>query len=147
MEEKAARKPDEQRPIQKVKTESREDYLKSIYVFSHMCDGSIRSSELAEYMGLSKASVCRMVGIMKNEGLLIMNDDFSLCLTAKGEAEAAGVHEKYRFFEQLLLEAGVESRLACEEACRMEHMLSDESFRKLERYWNVTISTPIDPKP
>ena len=126
---------EEKRPIQKVKTESRGDYLKSIYVFSRMSDGSIRSSELAEYMGFSKASVCRMMGIMKKDGLLTMDDDFAIRLTEKGEEEARKVYQKYCFFEQLLMEAGVSAEMACDEACRLEHMLSDESFFKLKAFF------------
>ena len=141
MDRNSVRQTEGQRPLSKIKTESREDYLKALYVFSGMCNGNIRSYELAEYMGLSKASVCRMVGIMKNDGLISMAEDFTISLTEAGEAEAQKVYKKFRFFEEMLTIAGVEPSVACEEACRLEHMLSEDSFYKLRTYWGDRLHT------
>ena len=123
-------------PVYRIQSESREDYLEAIYVFSRMCDGKIRSSELAEYMGFSRASVCRAVAALKSEGLLTMDDSFLLELTETSKQEAVKIYDKHKFFEDLLIRSGVESATARAEACRMEHGISDDSFRKLSRAIN-----------
>ncbi len=121
-------------PMTKVSTESREDYLEAIYLLSNISDGKIRSSELADYMHISRPSACNAVGRLKNEGFLTMDDKFLISLTDAGEQRAKQVYERHCFFEKLLLDAGVAVELARTEACHMEHAISNDSFIKLKTY-------------
>ena len=121
--------------VPKRQSESTEDYLEAIYVLSGMCGENIRSSELAQYMSLSRASVCRAVRVLGSEGLLVMEDDFSIRLTEAGQSEAKQVYDRHRFFEEQLIRAGVDAAIAGEEACRLEHAISHDSFQKLRACW------------
>ena len=99
-------------PRNGVLTESSEDYLEAILVIRRL-RGSCRNVDIAERLGVSKASVTKALGN----------------LTRRGLAEATLA--KHRFFERLLAESGVDAKTASAEACRMEHCLSEGSFRKL----------------
>lgn len=124
-------KKDGESPARKIKEESREDYLKAVYVLSEVEERKVRPAELAKYMQFSKSSVSKALGILKAEGMLRVDENYFISLTAEGKEKARGIYDKHQFFRQKLLEAGVEETLACKEACRMEHAISNESFRKL----------------
>ena len=96
--------------------------------------GMVRSVGVARYMEVSKPSVCHAVATLKDGGFLTMDEDFSLRLTDIGREVAEQTYEKHCFFTRLLIEAGVEPRIAEQDACRMEHDMSAETFACLKRH-------------
>ena len=95
--------------------------------------GMVRSVDVARHMGVSKPSVCHAVATLKAGGFLTMDEDFFLRLTDVGREVAEQTYEKHCFFTRLLIEAGVEPRIAEQDACRMEHVISESSFRHLKQ--------------
>lgn len=110
---------------------SGEDYLKTIYTLFKE-NGTVRSLDVAERMGVSKPSVSHAVKLLREGGFLIMNADYTLHLTDLGREVAEKLHERHRYFTERLTDAGVDANTAEEEACRMEHTISDSSFHKLK---------------
>ena len=129
--EKKTVAPNGPRPFQRIQNESREDYIEAIYLLTQAEKRNIRSIELAEYMDFSKASISRAIAVLKNDGLVCVDDDRSLALTARGLAEAKRILEKHTYFEALLVAVGVDEETANREACQMEHVISDATFEKL----------------
>ena len=113
----------------KILMTSREDYLKAIYVLSKQMS-EVRSVDVASYLGFSKASVSRAVSLLSEEGYLYV-EVHGLHLTEKGQAIAEMTYNKYRFFSDGLIALGVTPQTAHEDACRLEHAISDEAFEKL----------------
>ena len=110
---------------------SGEDYLEAVLVLQRK-QGMVRSIDLARHMGFSKPSISHAVGSLKNGGFLIVDDDGFLHLTAIGQEVAEKIYERHRFFMEQLVAAGVDLETAEQEACRIEHAISDTSFRKLK---------------
>ena len=110
---------------------SGEDYLEAILVLQKQ-KGMVRSVDMARHMGVSKPSVCHAVATLKNGGFLTMDDGFFLHLTNIGREVAEQIYEKHRFFTERLIAAGVDPETAEADACRIEHVISDESFRRLK---------------
>ena len=94
--------------------------------------GTVRSVDVARYLEVSKPSVCHAVATLRDGGFLTMDEDYSLHLTDVGRDVAEQTYEKHRFFTELLIEAGVNPDTAERDACRIEHVISDESFRCLK---------------
>ena len=113
--------------------ESGEMYLEAILVLSKK-NGFVRSIDVSEYLGYSKPSVSRAVGILKNGGYIQMDKDGSLLLTESGRAIAEKIFERHTVLSRLLLKLGVSEETATEDACKMEHAISDESFEAIKRY-------------
>lgn len=110
---------------------SGEDYLEAILVLQKQ-KGMVRSVDVARHMDVSKPSVCHAVATLKNGGFLTMDDGFFLHLTNIGREVAEQIYEKHRFFTERLIAAGVDSETAEADACRIEHVISEESFRRLK---------------
>ena len=110
---------------------SGEDYLEAILVLQKQ-KGMVRSVDMARHMGVSKPSVCHAVATLKNGGFLTMDDGFFLHLTNIGREVAEQIYEKHRFFTERLIAAGVDPKTAEADACRIEHVISDESFERLK---------------
>ncbi|WP_270297008.1 metal-dependent transcriptional regulator [Eggerthella sinensis] len=109
--------------------ESAEDYLKAVLVLARE-HGFVRAVDVAERLGVSKASVSKALSKLERAGCIdIVCHDVRL--TSEGRAVAERILERHEFFWSLLVSAGVNERTADEEACRMEHCLSEDSFRKL----------------
>lgn len=123
-------------PMSKMSNESREDYLEALYLLTKQNGGAVRSVRLAEFMGLSRASVCRAVAGLREEGYIYMDTDYLIALTAKGMDEAKRIYRKHQYFESQLMAAGVDSETASAEACRLEHAISDNSFEKLLYFYS-----------
>ena len=113
--------------------ESGEMYLETIYVLSQQ-SGSVRSIDVAEEMGYSKPSVSRAVGLLKNAGLLLMDETGSLKLTEAGEEKAKRIYERHTVLSRLLMNLGVDEATATEDACRIEHYISDRSFEAIKAH-------------
>lgn len=113
--------------------ESGEMYLEAILVLSKK-NGFVRSIDVSEYLGYSKPSVSRAVGILKNGGYIQMDKDGSLVLTESGRTIAEKIFERHTVLSRLLIKLGVSENTATEDACKMEHAISDESFEAIKRY-------------
>ena len=109
---------------------SGEDYLEAVLVLRGE-KGSVRSVDLAHYLGVTKPSVSHAVGVLRGEGFLEMDADGLLHLTELGQAIAEDIYDRHCYFQKLLLSSGVEPEKAEREACRMEHAISTESYRRL----------------
>ena len=113
---------------------SGEDYLETILIL-HMKMGMVRSVDVARHLGVSKPSVCHAVAVLQEGGFLAMDEDHFLHLTEVGNEIAGKIYERHRFFTDRLIEAGVDPKAAEADACRIEHVISDETFRRLkEKY-------------
>ena len=110
---------------------SGEDYLEAILVLQKQ-KGMVRSVDVARHLDVSKPSVCHAVATLKNGGFLTMDDGFFLHLTNIGREVAEQIYEKHRFFTERLIAAGVDPKTAEADACRIEHVISEESFRRLK---------------
>ena len=117
-------------------TKSSEDYLEAILAFRRE-RGFCRNVDIAERLGVSKASVTKALGNLARRGLAEVVDR-DVRLTAAGELLAEETLAKHRFFERMLLDAGVDTEVASEEACRMEHCISADSFEKLSSHLGRT---------
>ena len=113
--------------------ESGEMYLEAILVLSQK-NGFVRSIDVSEYLGYSKPSVSRAVSILKNGGYIVVDKDGSLTLTETGRTIAEKIFERHTVLSRLLIKLGVSEETATEDACRMEHAISDESFEAIKRY-------------
>ena len=113
---------------------SGEDYLETILILYKKM-GMVRSVDVARHMGVSKPSVCHAVADLQEGGFLIMDEDHFLHLTEVGKEIAGKIYERHRFFTDRLIEAGVDPKTAEADACRIEHVISDETFCRLkEKY-------------
>ena len=113
--------------------ESGEMYLEAIFVLSKE-RGRVRSIDVSEYLGYSKPSVSRAVGLLKNGEYLTVDPDGGLNLTDSGREIAEKIYERHTFLTELLTRVGVSRETAAEDACRLEHAISDESFRAIKEY-------------
>ena len=113
--------------------ESAEMYLETIYVLSRE-RATVRSIDVAEHMGYSKPSVSRAVGLLKSGGYLTMEKDGSLILTEEGAKIAQNIFQRHTVLSLLLCSLGVSRETAAEDACRIEHVISDESFRAIREH-------------
>ena len=105
---------------------SGEDYLEAVLVLQRK-QGMVRSVDLARHMGFSKPSISHAVGVLKNGGFLTVDD-----LTVIGREIAEKIYERHLFFMEQLIAAGVDPETAEADACRIEHIISDESFLRLK---------------
>ena len=110
---------------------SGEDYLEAVLVLQKK-QGMVRSVDVARHMEVSKPSVCHAVAILRDGGFLTMDEDYFLHLTDIGREAAEKIYERHLFFTEQLVTAGVDPKTAEQEACRMEHAISDTSFQKLK---------------
>ena len=113
--------------------ESGEMYLESILVLSRSLS-LVRAVDLSEFMGYSKASVSRAMGILKGEGYLTVQPDGAILLTDSGRAVAETIYERHTFLTRYLVGLGVPEAVASEDACRIEHVISETSFRALQKH-------------
>lgn len=114
-------------------TTSGENYLEAVLMIQEK-KGVAYSVDLAHKLGVSKPSVSVAVHALENEGYLIIGDDKALRLTDAGKAIAEEVYEKHRFFTKALIRMGVDPRIAEDDACRIEHDVSEGTFSILKAY-------------
>ena len=113
--------------------ESGEMYLESIYRLS-MKSNAVRSVDISEYMGYSKPSVSRAVNLLKSGGYIVMNEENHITLTEEGREIAEKIYSRHTVLTELLVRLGVPEKTASEDACRMEHAISDETFDAIKRH-------------
>ena len=112
--------------------ESGEMYLETILILSRK--GPVRSIDVSEYMGYSKPSVSRAVSLLKSGGYLTMEDNGFLHLTEAGKELAEKIYDRHITLTEALLSLGVDRESASEDACRIEHVISDASFRAIKAH-------------
>ena len=113
--------------------ESGEMYLEAIYVLYEKT-GFVRRIDVSEYLGYSKPSVSRAVGILKNGEYILVDTDGGITLTEKGLEVARKIYARHTLLTNLLVRIGVSQETAAADACKLEHAISDESFAALQRY-------------
>lgn len=113
--------------------ESGEMYLESIFRLSKT-SAAVRAIDLSEYMGFSKPSVSRALGLLRSGGYVTTDKDGYLHLTDAGLEVAGKIFERHQILTKFLVRLGVEEAVAAEDACKMEHDISDESFEAIKRY-------------
>ena len=113
--------------------ESAEMYLETIYSLSKV-NSTVRSIDVAEALGYSRPSVSRAVGLLKNDGYLTMDKDGFLALTEKGTETADKIYERHTILTAALMALGVEKETAAEDACKIEHDISDRSFEAIKKH-------------
>ena len=117
--------------------ESGEMYLETILVLSKK--GDVRSVDVGEYMGYSKPSVSRAVGLLKNGGYINVDADGYITLTDIGLETAQKMYERHTLIAQFLMGLGVDSETAIEDACKIEHDISDKSFLAIKNYYGKNL--------
>lgn len=114
--------------------ESGENYLETILILEEK-NGTVRSIDIANELEFSKPSVSRAMGILKSAGLIVMDENNQILLTQEGRDRAEKVYERHclitRFLQSVL---GVSAETAAADACRIEHVISQESFDALKQY-------------
>ena len=113
--------------------ESGEMYLESIYVLSQR-SSYVRSIDISEYMGYSKPSVSRAVNLLKNGGYIVMDEENYITLTESGREVAEKIYSRHTVLTKMLVALGVPQEVAAEDACRMEHAISDVTFEAIKRH-------------
>ncbi len=114
--------------------ESGEMYLESIYVLTKK-SSEVRSIDVCEYMGYSKPSVSRAIGLLKNGGYVTVDADGYLSLTDIGKDVAEKIYERHTILTGFLVSLGVSPQTASEDACKMEHVISDEAFESIKNHF------------
>jgi len=113
--------------------ESGEMYLETIYILTRK-SSSVRAVDISEYMGFSKPSVSRAIGLLKKGGLVSSDQDGFLFLTEEGLQVARKIYERHTLIKDFLIALGVDEKTASEDACKIEHVISDESFEAMKRH-------------
>ena len=113
--------------------ESGEMYLEAIYVLYEKT-GFVRSIDVSEYLGYSKPSVSRAMGILRNGEYITIDKDGSIALTESGKEIARKIYERHTLLSQMLVYLGVSEETAAADACKLEHAISDESFEALKKH-------------
>lgn len=112
-------------------TSSMEDYLEAVLIL-HQKHGSVLGVDIAVHLGVTKPSVSRAVKELSKSEYIVKNTDGTLSLTDSGLQIATQIYEKHQFFTRQLIEAGVPQDIAAQDACRLEHVISETSFQKLK---------------
>ena len=113
--------------------ESGQMYLETILVLSKTLPG-VRSIDIVEHMGYSKPSVSRAMGLLKNGGFITIDGDGFITLTEDGREIATKIYERHTVLTKALVLLGVDPDTAAEDACKMEHAISDQSVAAIKKY-------------
>lgn len=113
--------------------ESGEMYLETILILSEKLK-LVRSLDVAQEMNFSKPSVSRAIGILKNEGYVQVDEQGGLNLTTEGKKIAQKIYERHVVLTQMLVNLGVDEKTAAEDACKIEHHISDKTFKALKKH-------------
>ena len=115
--------------------ESGEMYLETILILSQH-KNFVRAIDVGEYMGFSKPSVSRALGLLRNGGFVTVGDGGGINLTETGREVAEKIYERHQYLTRFLTDIGVSPDVAAEDACRMEHVISDESFTAIKEHFH-----------
>lgn len=118
---------------------SSEDYLEAILILQKQ-KGSVRSIDVAHHMDFSKPSVSRAVSNLRRDGYIEMKEDGELVFTSKGRAVAENIYERHTVLTGILIHLGVDPKTAAEDACRIEHAISQQSFDRIREHYYSNIN-------
>ena len=121
--------------------ESAENHLETILVLKER-NGTVRSVDIAAEMGFSKPSVSVAMRNLREQECITMGEDGLISLTDKGRSIAESVYERHTLFTQWLVSLGVDQTIAAQDACRIEHVLSKETFEAIKRHVESGMSSP-----
>ena len=113
--------------------QSGEMYLETIYILKNET-GAVRSLDVAEHMGFSKPSVSRAVKLLKTEGYITVDESGLLFLTEEGEKIAKTLYERHTILTEMFISLGVDEETAADDACKIEHSISDKSFEAIKKH-------------
>lgn len=113
--------------------ESGEMYLETIYILSQESD-SVRAIDVGQYMGFSKPSVSRALGILKKDGLVTADESGHLELSEEGNKIARKIYERHTILTKMFMALGVDEKTASDDACRIEHYISDKTFKAVKAH-------------
>lgn len=114
--------------------ESGENYLETILILANRI-GNVRSIDIARELNFSKPSVSRAVGVLHKDGYINVNEDGYITFTDKGRTLATAIYERHNILTEFLQKvAGVSPETAEEDACRIEHYISEETFEGIKKY-------------
>ncbi|WOC31376.1 MULTISPECIES: metal-dependent transcriptional regulator [Caproicibacterium] len=113
--------------------ESRENYLETILILQNR-NGYVRSVDIAREMGFSKPSVSRAMSVLRKAGSVVMEDSGLITLTDSGRKIAENIYARHRLLTSFFISLGVNTQTAAEDACRVEHDISEETFERLQVY-------------
>ncbi len=113
--------------------ESGEMYLEAIYVLSQKSD-EVRAIDVGDYLGYSKPSVSRALGLLTDDGYISRNEDSFISLTETGKKHAKSIYERHTLLTELFTKLGVDIETATEDACRIEHYISDTTFNAIKEH-------------
>ena len=113
--------------------ESGEMYLETIFVLSQQLS-AVRSIDISEHMGYSKPSVSRAIRLLNDKGLVKKDNSGYLTLTERGLKLAKRIYERHTVLSKMLMGLGVDEKTAIDDACRIEHYISDKSFEAIKKY-------------
>ena len=116
--------------------ESGEMYLETIYMLSQQ-QNIVRAIDVGEHMGYSKPSVSRAVGLLKQGGYLTVEDTGHLRLSEEGQRIAEKIYARHTLLKTVLMRLGVDEQTAAEDACKMEHVISDATFEAISKHLTV----------
>jgi Mn-dependent DtxR family transcriptional regulator len=122
----------EEKSMERIR-ESGEMYLENILVLREEM-GNLRAVDIARRTGYSKPSISRALGLLRADGMVLVDDDGYIALTEAGEARARKIYERHRVLTDFLIRIGVDSETADSDACRIEHVISDATFEKMKEY-------------
>ena len=108
-------------------------YLETIFMLSKQ-QNIVRSIDVVEHMGYSKPSVSRAVSLLKQGGYVVVEDNGNLLLTDSGKEIGEKIYARHKLLTELLVRLGVDEKIAAEDACKMEHAISDETFEALKKH-------------
>lgn len=113
--------------------ESGEMYLETIYIL-HQKNSHVRSLDIAEYMGYSKPSISRAVGLLKKENYILVDSDGYITLTKAGNDIASKIYDRHTTLTKALMLLGIDEKTAAEDACKIEHDISEKSFMAIKQH-------------
>ena len=116
--------------------ESGQMYLETILVLSKSLP-VVRSIDIVEHMGYSKPSVSRAVGLLKNGGFILVDENGYITLTDEGREVAETIFERHNILTEALTRLGVDPEIASEDACKIEHAISDQSIAAIKAYLSL----------
>lgn len=114
--------------------ESGENYLEAIYMLGEK-QGTVRSIDVVNLLGFSKPTISVAVHTLERNGFLNITQEGYLCLTESGQEIAERIYERHKVLSSILMVLGVPEKIALEDACKLEHDLSELSFEKIKLYW------------
>jgi Mn-dependent DtxR family transcriptional regulator len=114
--------------------ESGEMYLETIYLLTNK-NGKVRSIDVCEELGYSKPSVSRAIGILRKNEYIEVDKKGYITLTELGKNHAKKIYERHTIITEFLIKLGVDAETASEDACKMEHIISDSSFEAMKSFF------------